>query len=145
MKYLRRNGTDDIEDDPLTARVIGIAIEIHKEIGPGFAESMYHRAMEIDLGTAGIHFLSEAPYSLKYKNRILGNFELDLVVEGCLLLELKALENLPQIAEIQVVQYLKASGLDTGLILNFGTSTLQIKRKYRRRAPSTEDLRLHEV
>ena len=106
MKYLNRNGTDGtngIEDDPLSSKVIGLAIEIHKEIGPGYSESIYHRAMEIDPAEAGISFVTEAPLAVKYKERILGSFVADMIVEERLLLEFKALENLPLISEIQVV------------------------------------------
>jgi GxxExxY protein len=145
MKYLNRNGTDRHEDDLLTSKVIGIAIEIHKEIGPGFSESIYHRAMEIDLAEAGLSFVSEASLAVKYKDHVLGTFAADMIVEDGLLLEFKALENLPLISEIQVVQYLKASRLDIGLILNFGTATLQIKRKYRHHTQIDQDIRLHEV
>jgi GxxExxY protein len=145
MKYLNRNGADNQEDDPLSAKVLGIAIEIHKTLGPGFNESIYQRAMEIDLAEAGIDFESEAPLAVKYKDRTLGTFATDMIVEQKLLLEFKTLENLPLISEIQVVQYLKASHLDVGLILNFGTAPLQVKRKYRNRAPINENLRLHEV
>jgi len=145
MKYLNRNGTNEIGDDPLSSKVIGLAIEIHKELGPGFPESIYHRAMEIDLAEAGLSFVSEAPLTVGYKDRILGTFAADLIVEERLLLEIKALEVLPLISEVQVVQYLKASHIDIGLILNFGTATLQIKRKYRHRSKINQDLHLHEV
>jgi GxxExxY protein len=145
MKYLNRNGADQDEHDPLTAKVIGLAIEIHKELGTGFMESIYHRALEIDLAEAGISFVSEAPLSVKYKNHILGTFAADLIIESKLLVELKALENLSFSSEVQVVNYLKASNIDVGLILNFGTAPLQIKRKYRNRPKIDTGLRLHEV
>jgi GxxExxY protein len=145
MKYMNRNGTDRGEDDPLTAKIIGIAIEIHKELGTGFVESIYHRALEIELAESGLDFVSEAPLAVKYKDHILGTFAADLIVEKRLLVELKALEILPVSAEVQTVNYLKASGLDVGLILNFGSAPLQVKRKYRNRAPIDSDLRLHEV
>jgi len=141
MKYLRRNGDEGGEDDPLTSKIIGIAIEIHRTVGPGFPESHYHRAMEIELAHAGISFVSEASLANHYKGKILGTFSADLVIEKRLLVELKALEELPLIAEIQVVQYLKASGIEIGLLLNFGASKLQIKRKYRT-AKTYSDIRL---
>jgi len=144
MKYMNRNG-NHVEDDPLTAKVIGIAIEIHKQLGTGFLESIYHRALEIDLAEAGISFISEAPLAVNYKNHILGTFAADLIIESKLLVELKALENLPFSSEVQVVNYLKASTIDVGLILNFGTAPLQIKRKYRNREPVDLNLRLHEA
>ncbi len=145
MKYLNRNGSSYGDDDPLTSKVIGIAIEIHKALGPGFNESIYHRAIEIDLAEAGIPFKSERALAVKYKQRVLGTFAADMIIDKKLLLEFKALENLPLISEIQVVQYLKASQIDIGLILNFGNSPLQVKRKYRHRPPLDEDLRLHEA
>ena len=144
MKYLKKNG-DRADDDPLTARVIGLAIDIHKELGPGFTESIYHRALEIELAAAGLPFVSEAPLVVKYKGRVLGAFAADLIVEDRLLMELKALETLPIISEVQVANYLKATTIEVGLILNFGTAPFQIKRKFRNRLPVDHDLRLQEV
>jgi len=126
MKYMNRNGSH-VEDDPLSSAVIGLAIKVHTELD------------------AGLNFVSEAPLTVSYRNRVVGNFIADLIVEGCLLLELKALEILPLSAEVQTVNYLKASGLDIGLILNFGSAPLQIKRKYRNHPVIDPDLRLHET
>ena len=143
MKYMNRNG-NHVEDDPLTSKVIGLAIKVHKELGTGFVESIYHRSLEIELAEAGINFVSEAPLSVFYRGRIVGSFTADLIIEGRLLLELKALEILPVSAEVQTVNYLKACGLELALILNFGTAPLQIRRKYRDRPLIDPDLRLHE-
>jgi GxxExxY protein len=145
MKYMNRNGSLKTEDDPLTSKVIGLAIEIHKELGTGFLESIYHRALEIELASAGIFFVTEAPLVVKYKGHILGTFAADLIIENKLLIELKALENLPLSSEVQVVNYLKASNIEVGLLLNFGTAPLEIKRKYRTRRAIDPDLRLHET
>jgi GxxExxY protein len=144
MKYMNRNGNHG-EDDPLSSKVIGLAIKVHTELGTGFVESIYHRALEIEMAEAGLDFVSEAPLTVSYLGRVVGNFTADLIIEGRLLLELKALELLPLSAEVQAVNYLKASGLDVGLILNFGTAPLQIKRKYRNRPLIDPDLRLHET
>ena len=144
MKYMNRNG-NHVEDDPLSSKVIGLAIKVHAELGTGFIESIYHRALEIELADSGLDFLSEAPLTVSYRDRIVGSFTADLIVEGHLLLELKALEILPLSAEVQTVNYLKASGLDIGLILNFGSAPLQIKRKYRNRPVVDSDLRLYEA
>jgi GxxExxY protein len=144
MKYLYKNGSTPTHNDPLTEKVIGLAIDVHKELGPGFPEKIYHRSLEIQLAEAGIAFTSEAPLEVKFKGRIVGTFVADMLVDGNLIVELKALEELPLIAEIQVVSYLKASGHDVGLILNFGQFPLQIKRKYRTRGEIDFDLRLHE-
>ncbi|MCE0522625.1 MAG: GxxExxY protein [Methylacidiphilales bacterium] len=144
MKYMNRNG-DQGEDDPLSSKVIGLAIKVHTELGTGFVESIYHRALEIELAEAGLDFISEAPLTVSYHGKVVGNFIADLVIERRLLLELKALEILPLGAEVQTVNYLKASALDIGLILNFGTAPLQIKRKYRKRHLIDSDLSLHET
>jgi len=144
MKYMNRNG-NHVEDDPLTSEVIGLAIKVHAELGTGFLESIYHRALEIELAEAGLDFVSEAPLTVSYRGRVVGNFTADLIIEGRLLLELKAVEILPLSAEIQTVNYLKATGLDIGLILNFGSAPLQIRRKYRNRPVIDPDLRLHEI
>jgi len=143
MKYMNRNG-DHVEDDPLTSKVIGLAIKVHKELGAGFVESIYHRALEIELAEAGLNFVSEAPLTVFYRGKVVGSFAADLITEGRLLLELKAVEILPVSAEVQTVNYLKACGIEIALILNFGTAPLSIRRKYRDRPPIDPDLRLHE-
>ena len=145
MKYLYKDGSTPVQNDPLTERVIGLAIEVHKELGPGFPESIYHRSLELQLAGAGLSFQSEAPLVVRFKDRVVGTFAVDLLIEGKLIAELKALEELPLVAEVQVVSYLKASGHDIGLILNFGQFPLQIKRKYRGRPDLAFDLQLHEA
>jgi GxxExxY protein len=144
MKYLKRNRIEEDDHDPLSGKVISIAIRIHKDIGPGFPESISHRAMEIELAEAGVFFVSQAPLVFKYKGHVLGTFAADMIVEKRLLPEFKALDHLPLLAELQVVSYLRASQLDTGLILNFGAATLEIKRKYRIHPARDHDLLLHE-
>ena len=144
MKYVNRNGSEREDDDPVTAQVIGLAIEVQKELGTGFLESIYHRALEIELAEVGLAFVSEAPLVVKYKNRVLGTFAADMIIDGKLLIELKAVDILPLSSELQVVNYLKAARLDVGLILNFGAVPLQIKRKYRNPPPIDPNLRLHE-
>jgi GxxExxY protein len=145
MKYLNRNGTNGAEDDPLTSKVIGIAIEIYKALGTEFLESIHYRALKNELAEVGLFFASEAPLAVKYKDHVLGTFAADMIVENRLLFELKAMEVLSLGSEIQDVNYPKASNIDAGLILNFGTAPLQIKRKYRNRPAPDLDLRLHEV
>src|ERR1700727_892486 len=100
MKYMNRNGNHG-EDDPLSSKVIGLAIKVHTELGSGFFESIHHRAVEIELAEAGLDFVSEAPLTVSYRGRVVGNFTADLIIEGRLLLELKALEILPVSAEVQ--------------------------------------------
>jgi GxxExxY protein len=144
MKYMNLNG-NHVEDDPLTSKVIGIAIQVHKELGTGFDETVYHRSMEIALADAGLDFVSQSPLTVYFRGHVVGSFKADLIIEGRLLLELKTVESLSVNAEVQTVNYLKASGLEIGLILNFGAAPLQIKRKYRDPRPIDPNLRLHET
>jgi GxxExxY protein len=144
MKYMNLNG-NHVEDDPLTSQVIGLAIQVHKELGTGFVESIYHCSLEIALAEAGVNFVSQAPLTVYFHEHVVGSFTADLIIEQRLLVELKAVENLPLSAEVQTVNYLKASGLDIGLILNFGAAPLQIKRIYRNLPSINTDFRLHET
>jgi GxxExxY protein len=129
MNYMKENGF--IANDPFTEQVIGLAIQVHAELGSGFLESVYHKALMIELGDAGISFESGTPLEVIYKGRSAGTFMADLIVEKKLLLELKAVDAIIPIHEVQVVNYLRATGIPLGLVLNFGAAKLQIKRKNR--------------
>jgi GxxExxY protein len=96
-------------------------------LGSGFLESVYHKALIIELEEQEITFQSGFPLEVLYKGKPAGIFIADLIVENRLLLELKAVECILSVHELQIVNYLKATGLDLGLILNFGTRSLQIK------------------
>lgn len=122
----------------LTEKVIGMAMEIHRVLGPGFNESVYHRSLEVELAAAGIPFESEVPINVFYKGRLVGKYEADLVITigQQLLIELKSCEAIAKAHEAQTVNYLAATGIDDGLILNFGASSLQFKRKFRIYRPS---------
>lgn len=118
----------------LTRAVIGMAMEIHRTMGPGFNESVYHRCMEVELAAAGIDFESRVALEVFYKGRLVGKFEADmilLVINKRLLIELKACEAILKAHEAQTVNYLTATNIDDGLILNFGAPSLQFKHKYR--------------
>jgi GxxExxY protein len=142
MNYMKNNGF--IGNDPFTERIIGLAIEVHSELGSGFVESVYHRSLIKELLRAGIPYENEVPLEVLYKGEPVGSFAADIIIEKKLLLELKAVESIATIHEVQVVNYLNATGIDLGLILNFGSSKLQIKRKFRRHDRLSPDIRLHE-
>lgn len=114
----------------LTEAVIGAAIEVHRNLGPGFIESTYHRALEIELELRGVSFHSEKPVTLDYKGRPIGEGRLDLLVEGQLVIELKAVDHLASIHQAQVLSYLKATNLQVALLINFNVEVLRdgIKR-----------------
>ena len=117
--------------DELTHRVIGAAMAVHRELGAGFLESVYQKALALELASLGLEVVIEKKIEVMYRGRVVGDFKADLFVEDQLIVELKAVENLAPIHEVQTVNYLKATGRDIGLLINFGTASLQFKRKYR--------------
>jgi len=112
-------------DNALTEAVIGAAIEVHRQLGPGFQEKTYHRALMIELEERGILFQSEVPVQLEYKSRDIGDGRIDLLVNDQLVLELKAAEDNPKKYRKQVVAYLRASKLRLGLVINFEAELLR--------------------
>jgi len=122
--------------DELTHAVIGCAMEVHKVLGPGFVESIYQNALALELAAMNLHFEQYIKLQVSYKGRYVGDYEADMKVENCLLLELKAVTTLIPQHEAQLVNYLRATGIDTGLLINFGHTTLQVKRKFAQYRPS---------
>ena len=122
-------------DDALTGTVIGCEMEVHRELGPGYLEKVYENALAISLKDAGIDVLHQVSVPARYHGVVVGDFIADLVVDGKLIVELKAISNLLPIHETQLVSYLKATGIDVGLLINFGAGSLQVKRKYRTYRP----------
>jgi GxxExxY protein len=105
---------------PLTERVIGVFYEVFRELGYGFSEAVYRRAMVIALQDAGLSAAASVPIEVWFRGRAIGSFLGDIVVDGVLLLELKAAEEIDNYAQCQILNYLKAAGGGVGLILNFG-------------------------
>ena len=102
--------------------VVGAAIEVHKELGPGFFEAVYQEAMEIELTDAGIPFGSQEPVTIHYKGRPLEKqYVPDLICHEQIVVELKAVDALSSQEEAQMINYLKATGLRVGVLINFGT------------------------
>ena len=124
------------EVDKLTEKIIGCAMKVHRALGAGFLESVYHRSMAIELTHCGLFFESEKKLNVLYNGHVVGNFIADFHFESGLIVELKAIESLVKAHEIQVVNYLAATGIDNGLLLNFGSESLQIKRKFLHYKPS---------
>ena len=125
---------EEIRTDPrdgLTERVIGLAIEVHRGLGPGLLESAYEECLCYELKTAGIAFARQVALPITYKAVKLDcGYRMDLVVEQRLVIEMKTVERFLPIHEAQLLTYLKLSGLPTGLILNFHAAVLRdgIKR-----------------
>ncbi len=125
---------DEQDINVLMEEVIGCCFTVHSKLGPGFLESVYKKALLIELSKNGLTVESEAPLSVLYDGESVGTFYADIVVEGKLILELKAVEDLALIHEIQLVNYLKATGIHDGLLINFGSYKVQIKRKFKDRS-----------
>ncbi len=119
-------------EDPLSETVIGCAMKVHRELGFGFLESVFHRAMEIELAEAKVHFESEKRMNVFYKDKIVGHFVADLIIEDRLVVELKAVEAVAKAHEVQLVNYLTAASIPSGLLLNFGAESLGVRRKFKR-------------
>jgi len=114
--------------EELTGRIIACAIEVHKALGPGFLESIYEAAMVVELKRVGIRVEQQRSLPIFYREVMVGEHRLDLLVEGIIVVELKAISELEDIHFAIVRSYLKAAGLEHGLLLNFATMPLTVKR-----------------
>lgn len=125
---------DELEPDPelnrVTNAIIGAAIEVHREVGPGQLESAYEEAMAIEMTLRGIGFRRQLEVELTYKGHVIGKGRLDFLVEGKVILDLKAVQQLAPIHTSQMVSYLSMTGYPLGLIINFNVPALRhgIKR-----------------
>lgn len=111
--------------DLLAHDVIGAAIEVHRQLGAGFLESIYEGALCTELELRGIRFANQFPVNVLYKGRYIGESRLDLLVDNRLVVELKAVEVLHPVFTAQVISYLKAMGLPLGLLINFNVPVLK--------------------
>ena len=112
----------------LSERVIGCAHNVSRELGPGFLEAVYENALALELEQEGLTFERQCKLDIYYKNNLVGQYQADLVVEGKLLVELKAVSSFNDRHKAQVIHYLRASDLSIGLLFNFGLSRLGIQR-----------------
>ena len=114
------------DNDPLTERIIGFAIEVHRQLGPGLLESAYEECPCYELQQSGLHFRRQVPLPVVYKDiRLDCGYRIDVVVEELVILELKTVERLIPVHEAQLLTYLKLSGLRIGLLLNFNSAVLK--------------------
>jgi GxxExxY protein len=117
------------DHDPRTYAIIGAAQLVHRELGSGYLERPYEEALAIELAERGIPFERQVELGIIYRGRLLdAKYRADLLVAGEVLVELKATTGLGPVDEAQLLHYLKASGISTGLLLNFGTASLQQRR-----------------
>lgn len=124
----------------LTGQVIGLAMKVHRTLGPGFLESVYQKALLYELAKAELKVESDKLLQVRYENIIVGDFKTDLIVNDELIVELKAVSGIIVEHEVQLVNYLAATGKEIGLFLNFGGRSLEFKKKFRTKI---EDISLH--
>jgi GxxExxY protein len=112
----------------ITEKIIGAAYKVHNTLGSGFLEKVYQNSLTIELRTLGFSVEVEKPIKDYYHGEVVGNYVADIIVDGAVLLEIKAIKELSGIHEVQIVNYLKATGIEVGLLINFGRS-VSIKRR----------------
>ena len=137
MRYIKHDSSgirpyktkdDWHEFERLSRKIIGAAIAVHKELGPGFLEHIYEEALKVELAKYPLNFESQKEIQIRYHGIEIGSHRLDLIVENKIVVELKAVKEFSDIHNAQLRSYLKATGLKVGLLLNFAKPTLQIKR-----------------
>ena len=121
-------GADRIRHRKLSFDVVGCAQKVHRILGPGFPEEVYHKALCYELTDAEIPFESEKRIEVFYNGKPCGDFRADIFVDGRIVLELKAVDRLSENHIAQAISYLKASGVKLAILFNFGTKSLEAKR-----------------
>ena len=117
-----------MEHKELTHKIIGAAMEVHKALGNGFQEVIYQRALAIEMADRNIGFSREHEMSIQYKGHDIGTRRVDFFVEEKIMVEIKAIINLEDVHLAQAMNYVEAYDLDIGLLINFGSKSLQFKR-----------------
>ena len=123
-----------MKEDDLTQVIIGCAYKVHTALGSGFIERVYENALKIELEKLGLRVKQQEPINVSYEGQVVGEYFADLWVDGRVVIELKAAQSLVKRHEVQLVNYLTATGIDCGLLLNFGPS-VEVKRKFRQYTP----------
>ena len=117
------------EHDALTEKIIGCCYEVHSSLGPGFVEKIYAKALYHQLALENLSFVAEKEFNVNFKDLFVGKFRCDLFVEDKVIVELKSVTGyLPALFKSQLLSYLKASSVKTGLLINFGNPSCEIKR-----------------
>ena len=119
----------NFEHDGLTEKIIGCCYEVHRSLGPGFVEKIYAKALQHQLVLEGLSFEAEKEFNVEFKDQFVGKFRCDLFIENKVIVELKSVTGyIPALFKSQLLSYLKASKVKTGLLINFGNPSCEIKR-----------------
>jgi len=121
-----------MEYEEITHKIIGAAYQVFNQLGFGFLESVYQNAMIIELAKYDLKVEPEKPLQVFYDDQVVGDFNADLFVENAVVVELKSVQNLAKGHEVQLVNYLNGLRKEIGLLINFGPSGVEVKRKYRK-------------
>lgn len=117
-----------MKHEDLTRKIIGCAMEVHKQLGNGFQEVIYQRAMAIEMQIQGLEYSREHEMQIQYKSHEIGTRRVDFFVENVIMVELKTIINLEDVHLVQAMNYVEAYNLEIGLLVNFGSKSLQFKR-----------------
>lgn len=115
--------------EDLTEKIIKAAMNVHNALGFGFMEKVYENSLMIELELCGLKAIQQHAIKVFYKGKVVGDYIADIIVEDKIIIELKSIENLNKIHEVQLVNYLKAVNMEVGMLLNFGKEKLEFKRK----------------
>src|SRR3954452_5079167 len=140
MAQESRKTGKELRDSETTDSIISAAIAVHRELGPGFIESVYEQALAVEFALRGIAFIRQHPIPLFYRDHQIGEHRLDFLVDNRIVVELKAVEALQNVHFAIVRSYVKATGLADALILNFSSMPLTVKRVQRERSSAPPDL-----
>lgn len=124
-----------MEHEELTQKIIGCAMTVHCTLGPGFLESVYQNALAHEVRKAGLEVECEKKIQVTYDAVVVGDFSADMLIQNLILIENKAVQAIIPAHEVQLVNYLMATGIEIGLLLNFGAASLEFKRKTRTYQP----------
>jgi GxxExxY protein len=124
------SGLTGLKDENITERIIGCAFKVHRVLGQGFLEKVYENALSIELRKCGFEVEQQRPVPVYYEGERVGEYFADLLIDGRVICEIKTTTSLGKEQEAQLVNYLVASGIDTGLLIGFGSSVV-VRRKFR--------------
>ncbi len=129
-EVISHRDTEITELNQMTERIIGCAIEVHRHLGPGLLEHAYEEALCVEFELRGLNYQRQVGVPLNYKGRAIGEYRIDLLVEGAVVVEIKSVERHDPVFEAQVLTYLRVTGCKVGLLINFNSKLLKsgIKR-----------------
>ena len=119
-----------MESNDLIKKVVQICYDVHRELGCGYVEKVYENSLVIALREAGFDAVAQYPLNVSFRGQVVGEFFVDILVEGALIVELKAVSAVDAVHKAQVLNYLKAANRESGLLVNFGALKLEVKRLY---------------